>query len=112
MKEVVIARVVHNLLNGCGSYCDVRSVGRRVQIILYVRVLFMSVRGTFVQGMINIIWRKYVHRYAPYIRKIPHHWLEYRYLDRYNQRKSTEIDTEESFTCVSCQLQCLSWYIC
>ena len=27
----------------------------------------MSVRGTFIKGMINIIWRKYVHRYAPYI---------------------------------------------
>ena len=61
MKEVVIARVVHNLLNECGLYCDVRSVGRRVQIVLYVRVICMSVRGTFVQGMINIIWRKYAH---------------------------------------------------
>ena len=68
MKGVVIARVVQNLLNGCGSYCDIRSVSRRVQIILYVRILCMSVRGTFVQRMIHIIWRKYVHRYAPYIR--------------------------------------------
>ena len=63
----MIARVLHNLLNGRGSHCDVRSVSRRVQIILYVYVLSMYVRGTFVQGMINIIWRKYAHRYAPYI---------------------------------------------
>ena len=70
MKEVVIARVVHNLLKGCGSYCDVQSVGRRVQIILYVhvRVLCMSVRGTIVQDVINIIWPKYARRCAPYIR--------------------------------------------
>ena len=67
MEEVVIACVVHNLLNECGSYCDVQSVGRRVQIILYVRVPCMSARGTFVQGVINIIWRKYARRCAPYI---------------------------------------------
>ena len=30
----------------------------------------MSVRGTFVQGMINIIWRKYAHMYAPYIHTV------------------------------------------
>ena len=46
----MIARVVHNLLNECGLYFDVQSVGRRVQIILYVRVPCMSVRGTCVQG--------------------------------------------------------------
>ena len=51
----MIARVVHNLLNECGLYCDVQSVSRRAQIILYVRVLCMSVRGTFVQGVRNII---------------------------------------------------------
>ena len=68
MKEVVIARVVHNLLNECGLYYDVRSIGCRVQIILYVHVLCMYVRGTFVQSMINIIWRKYAHRCALYIR--------------------------------------------
>ena len=28
----------------------------------------MSVHGTSVQGLVNIIWRKYVHMYAPYIR--------------------------------------------
>ena len=27
----------------------------------------MSVSSTFVPGMINIIWRKYAHRYTPYI---------------------------------------------
>ena len=71
MKRVVIDCVVNNLLNGCGSYCDVRSASRRVQIILYIRVFCMSVRGTLVQGMIHIIWRNYVHRYAPYIHTLP-----------------------------------------
>ena len=67
----MIARVVHNLLNECCSYCEVQSVGRRVQIILYVRVPCMSVRGTCVHGVINIFWRKYARRCAPYIRTIP-----------------------------------------
>ena len=67
----MIDRVVHNLLNECGSYCDVRFIGHIVQIILYVCVLYMSVRGTFVQGVIKIIWRKYARRYAPYIRTLP-----------------------------------------
>ena len=69
MKGVVISRVVHNLLNGCGSYCDRQSISCRVQILLYVhiRIICMYVHGTFIQGMIHIICRKYVHMYTQYI---------------------------------------------
>ena len=36
----------------------------------------MPVRGTFIRGMIDIIWRKYVHRHALYTRTALESWVE------------------------------------
>ena len=30
----------------------------------------MSVRGTFIPGMMNIMWAKYVHGYVPYFAQV------------------------------------------
>ena len=43
---------------------------------MFVRIPCMSVRGTLVRGMIDIIWRKYVHRYALHIRTSLASWVE------------------------------------
>ena len=55
---VVITRVTSKLLKGA------EYTGRK-QIILCVCILCMSIHGTSVRDLLNIIWRKYVHMYVP-----------------------------------------------